>query len=142
MYLSIGINAQNGVYRSTKFQFISKNESFRNRIEYKNNTLTIQINEFQGDFLNGKILWELRSEPDDGQSQILEMSLKSIKNSNYDESNKAFIKIYYAEIKLLGQVVDQIEVFIWKFVDTNTYRVDMYDPVKKTINRFDNMVKL
>jgi len=137
--MKIGIQAQNGVYQSTKFEFISQNEPSRNRVDYTKNTLTFQINEFHGEFLGGKILWEMKS---DGQSEFLEMSLKSIKNSYFDESDNAFIKVYHADLKILGQKIDQVEIYIWKFINDNTYRVDMYDPIKKTINRFDKIIKL
>jgi uncharacterized protein YqfB (UPF0267 family) len=133
------IHAQNGVYQSTKFEFISQNEPSRNRIDYTKNTLTFQINEIQGEFIGGKILWEMKSE---GQSEFLEMSLKSIKNSHFDDANNAFIKVYNADLKILGQVISQAEIFVWRFVNDNTYRVDMYDPIKKTINRFDKIIKL
>ena len=132
--------AQNGTYKSTRFEFISQSVPSRNRVELKYNTLTIQINEIQGEFIDGKILWEMKS--DDNQSEFLEMCLKSLKNSHYDEANKAFVKVYYADIKMLGQTVGQSEIFIWKFVNENNYRIDMFDSVKKTINRFDNVTKL
>ena len=70
------------------------------------------------------------------------MSLKSIKNSHFDDANNAFIKVYNADLKILGQVISQAEIFVWRFVNDNTYRVDMYDPIKKTINRFDKIIKL
>ena len=97
LFSIIGSNvliAQNGIYQSTKFEFISKNEPSRNRVEYKNNTLTFQINEFNGEFIGGKILWEMKNQ---GQSEFLEMSLVSLKNSFYDENNNAFVKVYKSQ---------------------------------------------
>lgn len=139
-FIVLNAKAQNGVYRSTKFQFISENEPFRNRISNENNTLTIQINEIQGEFLGGKILWEMKGDRD--QTAIMEMSLKSIKNSYFDEEVNAFIKVYYAELKLLDSPFKQVEIFVSKFIKDNTYRIDMYDPVNKTINRFDRIIKI
>jgi len=133
------ISAQNGIYQSTKFEFISKNEPSRNRVEYKNNTLTFQINEFNGEFIGGKILWEMKNQ---GQSEFLEMSLISIKNSFFDEKNNAFVKVYNANIMILGQVVGKEDIYITKFIDSNLYRLEMFNTVQQTINRFDNIKKL
>jgi hypothetical protein len=132
--------SQSGVYQSKKFEFISENTPSRNRVETKNNTLTFQINESNGEFISGKILWEMKS--NSGNAEILEMSLKRIKNSYFEETVNAFIKIYAADIIINSQIVDQIDVYIWKFVANNTFRVDMVDSKQKTINRFDNIVKL
>lgn len=139
VFISNSIQAQNGVYQSTKFEFISQHNPSKNRIDYSKNNLTFQINEIQGEFIGGVILWEMKSE---GGSQILEMSLKSIKNSHFDDSNNAFIIVYNADLKLIGQVLMQAEIYVWRFVKDNTYRVDMYDPIKQTINRFDKIIKL
>lgn len=78
----------------------------------------------------------------DNQSDFLEINLKSLKNSHFDEKNKAFIKVYFADLKMLGQTVGKSEIFIWKFINDNSFRIDMYDPIKKTINRFDKIIKL
>jgi len=68
---------------------------------------------------------------ENNEAAILEMNLKSVKNSHFDESNNAFIKIYDADIKLTGQIIAKADVYVWKFINKNSYRVDMYDPVKK-----------
>lgn len=83
-FLVIGqdLVAQNGVYQSIKFEFISKNEPARNRVEYKTNKLIFQINEFNGEFTGGKILWEMKNE---GQSEFLEISLLRMKNTYFDK---------------------------------------------------------
>lgn len=139
LLMSEDLIAQNGIYKSTKFEFISKNEPNRNRVEYKNNTLTFQINEFNGEFTGGKILWEMKNQ---GQSEFLEMSLISIKNSFFDEKSNAFVKVYNANIMMLGKVVGKEDIYITKFIDTNLYRLEMYNTVRQTINRFDNIKKL
>ncbi|MGB5926774.1 MAG: hypothetical protein WBH03_01300 [Cyclobacteriaceae bacterium] len=131
--------AQNGVYQSSKFEFINKNEPSRNRVEYKTNTLTFQINESSGEFTGGKILWEMKN---DEQSEFLEMSLVRMKNSFFDEKSNAFVKVYDANIMMLGQVVGKEDIYITKFIKTNLYRLEMYNTVRQTINRFDNIKKL
>ncbi len=133
--------SQNGNYLSTKFEFISENNPSINRVENKKNLLTIQINEYQDQFLGGRILWELR-ENNYSDSEFLEISLNSLMNSYYEQNSKAHIKVFNGNILLMGRVVDKVVVYIWKFTGSNTYRVDLYDPSKKTTNRFDNISKL
>ncbi len=131
---------QNGIYISKKFEFISENEPLRNREDFTSNTLIIKINEFHGEFLSGSILWEL--EGDDGESFYLEYELTSLKNSSFDQTKNLFIKCYKANIKALDQIIDRVEVFIIQDVGTNSYRIDVFDPRKLTINRFDKLTKL
>jgi len=139
--LSGNTYSQNGNYLSTKFEFISENNPSINRIEYKKNLLTIQINEYQGQFLGGRILWELR-ENNYSDSEFLEISLNSLMNSYYDQNSMAHIKVFKANILLMGQSVDIAVIYIWKFTSNNSFRIDLYDPTKKTTNRFDNISKL
>lgn len=136
---SIDLIAQNGVYLSTKFEFISINEPSTNKVEYQNNTLIFQINEIDGEFTGGKILWEI---DDEVQSEFYEMSLLRIKNSFFDEKSNAFVKVYDANIVLLGIVLGKEDIYITKFIDTNLYRLEMVDTDNQTINRFDNIKKL
>jgi hypothetical protein len=131
---------QNGIYISQRFEFVSQNEPFRNREDFTAKTLIIKINEFHGEFLNGSILWEL--DEVDGQSVYLEYELLSLKNSSFDEDKNLFIKCYNANIKALDQIIDKVELFIIKDVGRNTYRIDVFDPINLTINRFDNLRKI
>ena len=135
--LSLG---QNGIYVSNRFEFVSQNESFRNREDFTPKKLIIRINEFHGEFLNGSILWEM--DEADGQSVYLEYELISLKNSSFDQSSNSFIKCYNANIKVLDQIIDHVEVFIIKDIETNTYTIDVFDPLNLTINRFDKLIKI
>jgi hypothetical protein len=131
---------QNGIYISKRFEFVSQNEPSRNREDFTSKMLIIKINELHGEFLNGNILWEI--DEVDGQSVYLEYELLSLKNSSFDDTKNLFTKCYKANIKALDQLIDRVEVFIIKDVENNTYRIDVFDPVNLTINRFDKMVKI
>lgn len=133
------IYAQNGIYQSHKYEFISENEPSRNRVEYTTNRLVFQINHIGGEFIGGRVLWEMQS---NGQSEWWEMELISIKNSFFDDNNSAFIKVYRANIKSLDQIISQEDIYIWRFVNDNTYRLDMRNPRRKTVVIFDDIKKL
>ena len=42
---------------------------------------------------------------------------------------------------MLGQVIDQTNVYEWKFVKENENKIDINNTVKKTTNRFDKFIK-
>ena len=132
------IHAQNGIYQSSRFEYINEANPSKNRVEFSNKTLVIQINELQGEFRSGKILWEMNN---NGQSEYIEWELTALKNSYFDEKTSAFIKCYKANMKVLNVVIRPVEIFISKFTKENTYRIDVYDPELKVINRFDNLNK-
>ena len=132
------VHGQNGVYQSSIFEYINENDPSKNHRESTNNTLIIQINELQGEFIDGKILWELKK---DGKSEYMEWELIRIKNSFFDEETNSFVKSYKANMKILGVVMRQADVYITKNIKDNTYRIDVYDPELKVINRFDNVTK-
>ena len=132
------VHAQNGVYQSSIFEYINENNPSKNYREPADNTLIIQINELQGEFIDGKILWEMKK---DGKSEYMEWELIRIKNSFFDEETNSFVKSYKANMKILGVVMRQADVYITKNIKDNTYRIDVYDPELKVINRFDNVTK-
>ena len=132
------VHSQNGVYQSSIFEYINENNPSKNHREPADNTLIIQINELQGEFIDGKILWEMKK---DGKSEYMEWELIRIKNSFFDEETNSFVKSYKANMKILGVVMRQADVYITKNIKDNTYRIDVYDPELKVINRFDNVTK-
>lgn len=131
---------QNGIFVSNRFEFISQNEPSRNRVDFIPKKLIIDINELRDEFINGSILWELAEE--NSESVYLKYELLGLKNSSFDSGANTFIKCYKANIKVSNVIVDHVDLYIIKNVSTNALRIDVFDPLKLTIHRFDKFVKL
>lgn len=131
--------SQNGVFVSSRFEFINKMDQTKNRVDFTKNILTFFINETNGVFSGGKVLWEIQANHD---SEIIEISLKKKKKIYYDKDNHATTRVYDADILMLDQIIGEEEIRITKFERTQTYRLEMYNVSRETINRFDNLKKL
>ena len=131
---------QNGIFSSNRFEFISQNEPSLNREDYTPKKLIININELHDEFINGRILWELFEE--NGQSVYLEYELLSLKNSSFDNTSNSFIKCHKTNVKVSNIIMDHVDLYIIKNVSTNALRIDVFDPIKLTIHRFERFAKL
>jgi hypothetical protein len=138
--ISISSIAQNGIFVSERFEFVNKNEPFKNREEFVPKKLIINITELHGEFVKGSILWDISEGGDD--SEYIEFELTRIKNSSFDQESSSFIKCYESNMKILDQIIDHADVFIIKNVQNNDLRVDVFNRIKNTINRFDKLHKI
>lgn len=136
LFFSEGLS-QSGVYKSNIFAFRNRVNPEQSRYERTSNLLVFNIIEIKNEFLYGQIFWEMNS---DNAAEILEIYLNKLDNSSYDESTSSFTRIFDAEIKLLGQSIQKVKVTITK--NPSDYQLDIYDPVKKTVNSFKEIEKL
>lgn len=122
LLISKDLLSQNGAYVTSCFEFINKKDQTKNRVDFASNILTFFINQTNGIFSGGKVLWEILA---NHNSEIIEMSLKKKKRMYYDKDNHATTKVYDADILMLNQIIGQEEIRITKFERTQTYRLEM-----------------